>query len=93
MRIGEKYCGACGRGFECLRAYRKTAGPEGGAVSRSAVAAFLAPLLVFIASAAAVEKVLGGVSVDAGCRGAVAFLFGAAAASLWVLAFGFMRRL
>ena len=57
----QKFCQECGQRHECREVYQKLGNTKGPSVVLKAVVAFLLPILVFIGSLAASEKILSGI--------------------------------
>ena len=82
----QEYCQKCGRRHNCQEIYGKLGRSDGSSVTLSVVIAFLAPIVVFIASLVVVERVVGGITEIVELRTAVGLFAAAAASFCWVLA-------
>ncbi len=57
----QKFCQECNQKHDCRDVYRQLGNTKSPSVVFKVVAAFLVPLMVFIAALAAAEKILAGI--------------------------------
>ncbi|MFH1372019.1 MAG: SoxR reducing system RseC family protein [Planctomycetota bacterium] len=77
-------CDSCGQKASCQEVFRQLGNIRGKSVARSILAAFVLPLVVFIAALAAAQRFLTRYIDSAGLRAAVALLLAIAAAAVCV---------
>jgi hypothetical protein len=78
-------CDKCGQKLSCREAFRRLGSiPREGGVVRSILAAFVLPLVVFIAALAVAQRLLEKYIDSAGLRAAVALLAAIAVAAVCV---------
>jgi hypothetical protein len=82
--VQEKFCEGCSQSERCREIYRKLGRVEGRSFTVRVIVAFLLPLLIFIGSLAAFEKIFAAVIDTAGLRTVVSFL------AAFLVTFGFM---
>jgi len=70
----EKFCQECNQRHDCQEVYQRLGKAEGPSVVFKVVAAFLLPLMVFIAALAASEKILAKTMNSKEVQTALSFL-------------------
>ncbi len=88
----QDFCRKCGQRQSCQNVYEKMSGHKGPSVLWKVVAAFLIPMVVFIAAVAISARVLMGSGVAKGTQTFLSFVIGIVAVFSWVLAIKGLRR-
>ena len=70
----QKFCQGCSQQHECQEAYQKLANFKGSSIVLKALVAFLLPIMVFIASLVALERILAKAIDTEELRTAISFL-------------------
>lgn len=78
-------CDKCGQKLSCREAFRRLGKIQGKSIVRSILAAFVLPLVVFIAALAITQRLLEKYIDSAGLRTAVALLVAIAVAAVCVM--------
>jgi len=81
----QKFCQNCDQRNKCQDVYQQLGKAKGPSVALKVVAAFLLPLVVFIASLVAFERILAGVIDTKGSQTVLGFLLALSAALICVL--------
>jgi hypothetical protein len=79
------HCQGCKQLHQCRETYRQLGGVRSPSVARKVVLAFLAPMLVFIASLALFQEILAGAAMAGQVRTAAGLAAALAAAFICVL--------
>jgi len=72
--VEQKFCQGCSQKHDCQETYQKLANFKGPSVALKVIVAFLLPMLVFIASLAAFERILLDVVSKKGLQTALSSL-------------------
>ena len=81
----EKFCQDCNQKHDCRKIYEQLGNVKGPSVVFKVIVAFLLPVVVFIASLVAFERILAGVIDTKGSQTVLGFLLALSAALVCVL--------
>jgi hypothetical protein len=81
----QKFCQDCDQKHDCQEVYQQLGKTKGPSVVCKVVVAFLLPLMVFIASLAASEKILAGIINSKEAQTVLSFLLALAVTSVSIL--------
>jgi len=81
----QRFCQECNQRHNCQEIYEQLGNTKSPSVVLKVVAAFLLPVMVFIAALATFEKILAGVIDTKGLQTALSFLLALSAALVCVL--------
>ena len=84
--MDEQFCRGCSERPDCKKVYQQLGNATGQSVTLTVIAAFLAPVAVFVASLALMQRILAGIVVI-GPAARTAFCFAVAAATTLVAVF------
>jgi len=81
----QRFCQECNQRHNCQEIYEQLGNTKSPSVALKVVAAFLLPVMVFIASLVAFERILAGVIDTKGSQTVLGFLLALSAALVCVL--------
>jgi len=84
--VDEESCQGCNQAHSCREMYGKLGNSKGPSVALGAVIAFLVPIVVFVISLTAVERIAGRFTARATAQTAIGLAVALAVTLLWVLA-------
>jgi len=88
----QEFCHTCKQNSDCRKVYGQLGGLEGPSVAAKVVLAFLLPLVVFVVSLAAFDRILAGAIGEGHVLTAVSLLLALGASFTCILITGMINR-